>query len=61
MKNKPKKQKTEKVPLLLAVKIDKAKLLGWTCHETYSYANLPKNYLNFELEKGVDVKVYKCG
>ena len=68
MKNKPKKQKTEKVHLLLAIKINKTKLsvLGRTFHETYLYANLPKNwflekiwfYLKLVLEKGVDVTVY---
>ena len=53
--------------LLFAAKKNKAKLsvLGWTFHETYLYANLPKNwflekiwfYLNLVLEKGVDVTV----
>ena len=62
MKNKPKKQKTEKVHLLLAIKINKTKLslLGRTFHETYLYANLPKNwfpekiwlFINLVLEKG---------
>ena len=50
MKNKPKKQKTEKVHLLLAIKINKTKLsvLGRTFHEIYLYANLPKKLVSRE-------------